>query len=93
MSPSVINIKTDEDIKRKAQKIAADLGLSLSSVINGFLRQLIRDKTVVFSMDESKPSDYLLSSIKEARLGRKKGDFHSFASNKKALDFLGDKRG
>ena len=88
MNSTIINIKTDQDLKKEAQKIASDLGLSLSGVINGFLKQLVRDKTVVFTLNENFPSPYLLNSIKDAKQDRKKGDFHSFKNNKEALSFL-----
>ncbi|MDP2909961.1 MAG: DUF6364 family protein [bacterium] len=45
---TVINIKADKEIKKKAQKIADELGLSLSAVINAYLRQFIRNKEVYF---------------------------------------------
>jgi DNA-damage-inducible protein J len=91
MNSTVINIKTDIKIKKEAQKIAADLGLSLSGAINGFLRQLIRNKTVLFTLNKNTPSDYLISSIKESRTGRKTGDFYSFKDNQEAIKFLDDK--
>ncbi len=46
---TVINIKTKKEVKEGAQKIASDLGLSLSAVINAYLRQFIRNKAVYFS--------------------------------------------
>lgn len=88
MSTAVINIKTDIKIKKQAQKISADLGLSLSGAINAFLRQMIRDKKVYFSLDESNPSEDLLKALKESRLDRKKGKHYSFKNNREALDFL-----
>lgn len=88
MNSAVINIKTDSKVKKEAQKVAADLGLSLSGVINGFLKQFVRTKTVIFTMDESIPSKYLLDSIKSADDDRKRGDFYSFKNNKEAIDFL-----
>lgn len=47
---TVINIKTDKEIKQSAQKIAGKLGLSLSAVINAYLRQFVRNKEVHFSI-------------------------------------------
>lgn len=47
---TVINIKTKKDLKQKAQKTAGDLGLSLSAVINAYLRQFVRNKAVYFSL-------------------------------------------
>lgn len=91
MNSTVINIKTDIKIKKEAQKITSDLGLSLSGAINGFLKQLVRDKAVLFTLNESLPSNYLLSSIKAAKNDRKNGGVHSFKSNREALKFLDDK--
>lgn len=46
---TIINIKADPEVKKNAQKIASDLGLTLSAVINAYLRQLIRNKSLYFS--------------------------------------------
>lgn len=46
---TVINIKADRQIKIKAKKLAEDLGLSLSAIINAYLRQFVRNKSVYFS--------------------------------------------
>jgi DNA-damage-inducible protein J len=91
MNSTVINIKTDIKVKKEAQKIAADLGLSLSGAINGFLKQLIRNKAIVFTLNENIPSDYLLSAIKESKNERKTGNFYSFKDNKAAISFLDNK--
>ena len=88
INTTVINIKTDSKVKLEAQKVAADLGLSLSSVINGFLRQFVKAKTITFTLDESIPSAYLLASVKTAIADRKNGSVHSFKNNKAAVDFL-----
>ena len=37
-------IKIDVAVKRRAQKVVADLGLTLSAVVNAMLKQLIRDR-------------------------------------------------
>lgn len=47
---TVINIKTKKEVKLRAQKIAGELGLSLSAVINAYLRQLARNKEIRFSL-------------------------------------------
>lgn len=92
MSSVVINIKTEQATKQEAQKIASDLGLSLSGVINGFLKQFVRDKAILFTLNENNPSPFLLNRVKSAKQGRKKSDFYSFKNNKEALSFLDDKK-
>ncbi|MFH1462660.1 MAG: type II toxin-antitoxin system RelB/DinJ family antitoxin [bacterium] len=49
MAKSVINIKTDKEIKRNAQKLAEELGLSLSDVLNASLRNFLKTRKVYFS--------------------------------------------
>lgn len=71
-STTIINIRTDANVKSKAQKIAEKLGLSLSAIINAYLRQLIRNKAVSFSLTEE-PTDYLLQSLKDSKKDIEKG--------------------
>lgn len=52
---TMINIKADKDVKKKAQKIAADLGMPLSTVINAYLKEFIRTKEVRFSLRDTLP--------------------------------------
>ncbi len=90
MNTAIINIKTDAKIKKEAQAVASDLGLTLSGAINGFLKQLIRNKTVLLTLDETNPSEYLLSSIDESRKDRKNKNYYSFKNNEEAIKFLSE---
>lgn len=57
MAKTTINIKADKNVKEKAQKLARDLGMPLSTVINAYLNQFIRTKEVHFYLEgELKPS-------------------------------------
>ena len=49
MEKVLLNIKTDPKIKEDAQKVAQELGLPLGTIINAYLRELIREKRVLFS--------------------------------------------
>ena len=88
MNTAVINIKTDVKIKSQAQKIASDLGFSLSALINGYLNQLIKTKTVHFSATEEIPSEFMIQALRESEEDRKKKRFKSFDSADKALEYL-----
>ncbi len=41
---TILNIKTDKKLKADAQKVAAELGVPLTTVMNSFLKQFVRDK-------------------------------------------------
>ena len=87
MNTAVINIKINPQVKKDAQKVAGKLGLSLSSLINGYLRQLIKTKTVTFSLREE-PSEYMIQALKESRKDIKAGRVISFKKHNDALDYL-----
>lgn len=71
MQTAAIYIRTELETKRKAQKVAKEIGISLSGLVNTYLKQVIRTKKVEFSAEE--PSEYLIKAIKKARENRKKG--------------------
>ena len=48
MVKTTLNIKADVEVKRKAQKVAQNLGMPLSVVINAYLKQFIRTREVHF---------------------------------------------
>lgn len=49
---TLINIKTDKELKNNAKKVAEELGLPLGTILNAYLRELVREKRVVFSVPE-----------------------------------------
>jgi addiction module RelB/DinJ family antitoxin len=46
---TVINIKADKEVKEEAQRVAGEFGLSLSAVMNSYLRQFIRSRELYLS--------------------------------------------
>ncbi len=62
----LINIKADKEVKESAQKIAEELGLSLSAIINASLKQLVKNREVYFSAIP-RMTTYLENIIKEAK--------------------------
>lgn len=45
---TLISIKADVDVKRRAQKAAKELGIPLSTIVNAYLKQLGRERRVNF---------------------------------------------
>jgi len=68
---AVINIRLEPTFKKQAHKIAEDLGFSLSSLVNGYLHNLIKTKRVYYPPEE--PSEYLTKSIKQAEKNLERG--------------------
>lgn len=47
---TMINIKTEVDVKKQAKKVADELGLPLGTLINAYLKEFIRTKEARFSI-------------------------------------------
>lgn len=88
MNTAVINVRVEPTTKRQAKKIADELGLSLSSLIHGFLKHFVRTKSVTFSLSEE-PSEYLIQSLKESQADIKAGRVSSsFTDANEAIAWL-----
>lgn len=89
MSSTGIYIKTEEETKNQAQKIAKELGLSLSVVMNRLLKQFIKTKTVNFNVDDEIPNAHSRALMKQAEKNLKKGN-HSpvFNTGEEAVIWL-----
>lgn len=91
MNTAAIYIKTDPKVKAQAQKVAKELGFSLSSLLNGWLRQLIKSKTVTFSSYDEYPNEATRKILRQAELNWKKGKVSpSFDSAEDAITWLND---
>ena len=61
---TTVHIKVDKDIKEKCAKIARNLGLSLSTIVNASLRNFIKTETFSVSTAE-KMTPYMESWLAE----------------------------
>lgn len=90
MNTAIITLKTDPVLKNKAMKIADQLGFSLSSLINSYLKTLVRTKSVSVSLDdESYPTRFMIDGLKESAADVNAGRVSPvFTDAKSALKWL-----
>jgi addiction module RelB/DinJ family antitoxin len=56
MTTTVISVKVDEDVKKNAQAIAKSTGISLSSLINSYLIQVVATRRIeLFAPEQMTP--------------------------------------
>ena len=67
MSKVSTNISLDAETKAKAQVMLADLGLDLSTAVNIFLRQMLYEGGIPFSITREVPNKLTLEAMKEAQ--------------------------
>ena len=59
------SISLDADVKAKAQELFADFGLDLSTAINIFLRQSIRENSIPFPIQRDVLNADTIAAMKE----------------------------
>lgn len=78
---SVINIRTDEKLKKEANKVLEEMGLDMSSAIKLFLAQVVITKTIPFKIrtvngftieEEEEMLAEIKKTQKEIGLGKRK---------------------
>lgn len=72
MSKVVINFKVDKEVKEDAQKLARDLGVPLSTLVNAQIKQMLRSRTVTLTTD-LKPTLYLEKIMRQVEEDLKTG--------------------
>lgn len=87
---TVINFKTDKNIKNQAKKIAETMGLNLSDILNVYLRKFIKSKELYISLNENekKPSKELLEAVKSIKKEYKSGKMKKFENVYSAIEYL-----
>jgi len=89
MNTALLTVRTDIKLKKKASQLADNLGFSLSSLVNAYLRHFVKTKTVHFE-ESYEPTPYLKRSIKRAMADIKAGKNLSpaFDNAKDAIAYL-----
>jgi len=85
---TILNVKTDKKLKEEAKKVSAELGVPLSTVINAFLKQFVRDKEITFSSNQYRPTPYLERILTEAQREYEAGDFIGPISENELISHL-----
>ena len=67
MANANLNIRTEKDIKEKAEKLYAELGLNMSTAINMFLRASIRENGIPFNLKLDNLNKQSQNAIEEGR--------------------------
>ncbi len=64
---TTLNVRVDENLKKEANELFADLGLDMSTAINMFLRQSVIRNALPFEVVREVPNAETLAAIKEVQ--------------------------
>ncbi len=86
---TVLNVKTDRDIKLRAQALAKHIGVPLSTVVNAYLKEFVSSGEIRLSREpQLRPevSRQLAKQVADARAGKNMSP--AFSNVKDALAWL-----
>ena len=89
MTMTNLNIRTDKTIKDAAESIFNEFGINMTTAVNMFLRQTIRENGIPFDLKLDKPNEITKAAIAEGRkiaLDKKVKGYKSMTALRKALD-------
>ncbi len=65
-----LNIRVDEELKRKAEAIFSELGLNMSTAMNMFLRYSVRYGGIPFDLRIERPNTETIAAIDDVNNNR-----------------------
>lgn len=87
MAKVATNISIDADTKTKAQALLSEMGLDLSTAVNIFLKQMVYQGEIHFSITRKTPNETTMSVLEAAEKGEDMiGPFNSVEELMEALN-------
>lgn len=82
-----VTLRVDEDLKKQADTLFSELGLNLTTAINIFLRQSVREQQIPFQVSKNVPNALTLAAMDAAEKGEDLyGPFDSVSDLMEALN-------
>ena len=82
-----VTFRVDDELKKQADALFADLGMNLSTAFNIFLRQSVREQQIPFDVSRNVPNAVTLAAIDAAEKDEDiYGPFDSVSSLMEALN-------
>ena len=76
-----LNIRTDKEVKEQSDKIFTELGLTMTTAINMFLRATIREKGIPFDLKLDVPNKETIEALNEfSEMKNNKEKYKRYAS-------------
>ncbi len=69
MPTTNITIRMDENLKKEAEELFSDLGLSMTSAFIAFTKQAVREQRIPFMLSRNFPNAETLQAIDDVKTG------------------------
>ena len=82
MPSTSMNISMDSDIKNQAEQLFSELGMNMTTAVNIFLRQSVRQQRIPFELKLDVPNAETRAAMEEAERLIKNGKGKQYSSAK-----------
>jgi DNA-damage-inducible protein J len=88
MATTNVTIRMDEELKRQAEDLFSDLGLSMTTAFIAFTKQAVREQRIPFIISRNVPNSETIAAIEEVE--RMKLNPHSYRGYSDADEMMRD---
>ena len=85
---SNITIRMDNKLRKQAEELFSDFGLTLSAAYIMFVKQAVREQRIPFEITRNVPNDITLAAIREAKEMENDPNVRTFASVDELMEDL-----
>ena len=86
METRTVNFKMDSQLKAEADELFAELGMNMTTAINVFIRQAVRQRKIPFEVAADIPNAETIAAMREADILSRDPQTKRYASFKELLD-------
>lgn len=86
MATSNVTIRMDEDLKRQAEELFADLGFNMTTAFTAFAKQAVREQRIPFVIARNMPNQETIQAIEEIQMLKKETNKKSYSSFSELLE-------
>ncbi|HEM3628850.1 TPA: type II toxin-antitoxin system RelB/DinJ family antitoxin [Streptococcus suis] len=89
MTTATINVRMDAATKKEAEQLFQSLGLNMSTAVNIFVKQSLRERRIPFVVGELPPNAETISAIEEGHklmADASTPRFHTISALREALE-------
>jgi len=76
MATTNVTIRMDEELKKQAEELFYDLGLTMTTAFIAFTRQAVREQRIPFNISRNVPNAETIAAIQEVE--KMKADPHAY---------------
>ena len=86
MPQTNVNIRMDADLKNEFDLFCKEIGLTMTTAINIYVKKVVDEQRIPFELSLKKPNAQTILAFKEAEQALTSGDYKVYSSFKEGLE-------